>query len=86
MTVSVPAAHDYKDNANRVTGKWKAEPAIRPWALESRVKHAPDDDRALLFDFMGRMLQWLPEQGSTARELLKHEWLGGSSPFQEDDD
>ena len=32
-------------------------------------------DKQLFLDFVSQMLQWLPEERKTAKELLEHPWL-----------
>ncbi|RDL35456.1 uncharacterized protein BP5553_07387 [Venustampulla echinocandica] len=44
--------------------------------LSDSVHSLNDNDKHLFLDFVGQMLQWLPENRKTAKELLKHPWLG----------
>jgi hypothetical protein len=37
------------------------------------------EDKERFLQFMRRMLQWEPEQGSTAKELLQDPWLTGDT-------
>jgi serine/threonine protein kinase len=47
--------------------------------LEDSVLSLDGEDKRLFFDFISKMLQWLPEDRKTAKELLDHPWLQGTS-------
>ncbi|KAK6365862.1 hypothetical protein LTR64_008698 [Lithohypha guttulata] len=47
----------------------------RGTGLESTITTLFGEDKELFLDFVTRMLQWLPENRPTARELLKDPWL-----------
>jgi hypothetical protein len=54
-----------------------AVPASRP--LEQRettlARENDREDRECFLRFMSKMLQWKPENRSTARELVEDEWI-----------
>ncbi|KAK5191507.1 hypothetical protein LTR92_008680 [Exophiala xenobiotica] len=43
--------------------------------LENRISNLSGEDKRLFLHFLARMLQWLPEDRATAKELLKDPWL-----------
>jgi len=43
--------------------------------LEDSVLSLEGDDKRLFLDFIKNMLQWLPEERKTAKELLEDPWL-----------
>lgn len=43
--------------------------------LTDSVASLQGDEKSLFLTFIRRMLQWLPEDRSTARELLEDPWL-----------
>jgi serine/threonine protein kinase len=43
--------------------------------LEDSVLSLEGEDKRLFLDFTKKMLQWLPEDRMTAKELLEHPWL-----------
>ncbi|KAJ9155425.1 CMGC protein kinase [Pleurostoma richardsiae] len=43
--------------------------------LPDSVLSLEGEDRTLFLDFVGHMLQWLPENRKSARDLLSHVWL-----------
>ncbi|RDL34772.1 CMGC protein kinase [Venustampulla echinocandica] len=43
--------------------------------LEGTVTALEGDDKKAFFDFISKMLQWMPEDRKTAKELLEHPWL-----------
>jgi len=43
--------------------------------LEDTVLSLEGDDKHLFLDFIKNMLQWLPEDRRTAKELLEDPWL-----------
>lgn len=43
--------------------------------LEDSVLSLEGEDKRLFLDFMKKMLQWLPEDRKTAKELLGDPWL-----------
>jgi hypothetical protein len=62
------------------TGNFTAEiavPASRPLQQHETTlaRGADSEDRECFLRFMSRMLQWVPEDRSTARELLEDEWI-----------
>lgn len=62
---------EYFDNA----GKWKdliEKPNI---SLEDSEEQLNGANKALFLDFMRKMLQWIPEDRQTAKQLLSHSWL-----------
>ncbi|KAK0111542.1 hypothetical protein ONS95_001895 [Cadophora gregata] len=44
-------------------------------SLDGSVLSLGGEDKRLFLDFMKEMLQWLPEDRKTAKELLAHPWL-----------
>ena len=43
--------------------------------LEDSVLSLEGEDKRLFLDFAKKMLQWLPEDRKTAKELLEDPWL-----------
>ncbi|KAK5445364.1 hypothetical protein LTS15_010145 [Exophiala xenobiotica] len=43
--------------------------------LENTISNLSDEDKRLFLHFVARMLQWLPEDRATAKELLEDPWL-----------
>lgn len=43
--------------------------------LSDSVLSLKEEDKHLFLDFVSHMLQWLPEERKTAKELLEHPWL-----------
>jgi len=43
--------------------------------LEDSVLSLEGEDKRLFLDFVRKVLQWLPEDRKTAKELLKDPWL-----------
>ncbi|KAI9841527.1 MAG: hypothetical protein M1837_000628 [Sclerophora amabilis] len=56
----------------------------RDFTLAGTLRHVKDEDKRLLLEFVKRMLQWLPEDRSTARELLSDPWLKARFPEETD--
>lgn len=61
-------------------GKFSAGiPSPHPYPLEQRETtlqgEENNEDRALFLHFMRKMLQWHPENRSSARELAEDEWI-----------
>ncbi|KAF2453046.1 CMGC protein kinase [Lineolata rhizophorae] len=44
-------------------------------SLSDLILSLEGEDKLLFLDFVGHMLQWLPERRKTAKELLEHPWL-----------
>lgn len=44
-------------------------------SLEEIEKHLERDEKRRFLEFMRKMIQWAPEQRSTARELFQDAWL-----------
>jgi serine/threonine-protein kinase SRPK3 len=44
-------------------------------SLETSATRLAGDNKALFLDFVGKMLDWMPEKRHTAEQLLKHPWL-----------
>ena len=57
------------------TGKWKGATEILDISLENSEGQLAGENKALFLDFMRKMLQWVPENRQTAKQLLKHAWL-----------
>jgi serine/threonine protein kinase len=47
--------------------------------FEGSVLALDGEDKRLFLDFIKRMLQWLPEDRKTAKELLEDPWLQENS-------
>lgn len=47
--------------------------------LEDSVLSLEGEDKRLFLDFIKKMLQWLPEDRKTAKELLEDPWLQGNT-------
>jgi serine/threonine protein kinase len=47
--------------------------------LEDSVLSLEGEDKRLFLDFIKKMLQWLPEDRKTAKELLEDPWLQENS-------
>ena len=43
--------------------------------LEGSILSLEGEDKRLFLDFIKKMLQWLPEERKTAKELLEDPWL-----------
>jgi hypothetical protein len=43
--------------------------------LEDTILSLEGEDKLLFLDFVRRMLQWLPEDRTTAKELIDDIWL-----------
>lgn len=43
--------------------------------LSDSVLSLKGEDKESFLDFVSHMLQWLPEERKTAKELLEHPWL-----------
>ena len=57
------------------SGTWKGAVPIPNISLEHSESQLTGEDKASFLDFMRKMLQWVPEQRQTAKQLLDHEWL-----------
>ena len=44
-------------------------------SLENSVLSLEGEDKRLFLDFLKKMLQWLPEERQTAKQLAEHPWL-----------
>ena len=62
---------EYFDN----TGNWKGAVEIPGTSLEDSEEQLRGENKTLFFDFMRKMLQWVPEKRQTANQLLNHSWL-----------
>ncbi|RBQ70635.1 hypothetical protein FVER14953_20772 [Fusarium verticillioides] len=43
--------------------------------LEGTITEPAGDEKDVFLDFASSMLQWLPEKGKTAKELLQHRFF-----------
>ena len=62
------------DFAGEVRGvpSWKSEKVPHFWDWEENLK---GEEQAEFFDFMRAMLQWLPQDRLSTKQLLEHKWL-----------
>ncbi|PYI03624.1 kinase-like protein [Aspergillus sclerotiicarbonarius CBS 121057] len=70
----------YKSN-----GEFKNPSIITPsstFTFKNTICNLHHDDKQMFIDFVQRMIKWLPEERSTAKELLQHPWL--YAEFDED--
>ena len=57
-------------------GNWRdTVPLPSPTSLESLEDNLEGRNKKLFIEFMMSMLQWVPEQRKTAKELLSDPWL-----------
>ena len=56
-------------------GTWKALATISDKSLESSERRLSRDSKTAFLSFVRRMLQWRPENRSTAKQLLEDPWL-----------
>jgi hypothetical protein len=62
--------------ANTMPGVFKCQNLIpQETSLADSVTNTEGEDKRLFLKFISRMLQWLPENRSTAKELLADHWL-----------
>lgn len=57
-------------------GSLKGGIEIPQLSLEGTEENLEGPQKELFLDFMRGMLQWVPEERKTAKELLQHPWLG----------
>ena len=57
------------------TGNWKGAVQIPDTSLEDSEEQLGGGNKALFLDFLRGMLQWVPEERQTAKQLLNHSWL-----------
>ena len=63
-----------------LTGKFKHEHLIpRDRSLEDTVPSLQGEEKRRFLEFVMQMLQWLPENRKTARQLLEDPWLSDES-------
>ncbi|EPE04149.1 protein kinase domain-containing protein [Ophiostoma piceae UAMH 11346] len=67
--------HDYPTRE-----KVAEEQDFYPQPVEAETRAELAHESELFFQFLNKMLRWMPEEGSTAAELLKDEWLNRTSP------
>lgn len=62
---------------NRSSGKWIAQEhaSVIPITLEDIESRLVGREKVFFINFLRTMLQWLPEELKTAKELLQHPWL-----------
>lgn len=56
-------------------GTLKGSFKIPDVSLEMAATRLDGDNKALLLDFVRKMLDWMPEKRHTAEQLLAHAWL-----------
>ncbi|KGO67791.1 hypothetical protein PITC_048770 [Penicillium italicum] len=67
--------NDYATEFFDSEGNWKGAAPIPSTTLEQREKILQGEQQQLFLAFMRKMLQWRPEERSSARELLADQWL-----------
>ncbi|KAJ5332687.1 uncharacterized protein N7506_006470 [Penicillium brevicompactum] len=67
--------NDYAKEFFDPEGNWKGAAPIPSMTLEQREEMLQGESKQLFLAFMRKMLQWRPEDRSSARELLEDEWL-----------
>ena len=62
---------------NRSLGNWIAQEdvSVTPTTLEDIETRLIGQEKASFINFLRTMLQWLPEERKTAKELLQDPWL-----------
>ncbi|KAM3514453.1 hypothetical protein MY11210_001897 [Beauveria gryllotalpidicola] len=56
-------------------GNWIAATPIPVQSLESREKRLNGEDKALMIQFVRKILRWLPEDRSSAQDLFEDKFL-----------
>lgn len=56
-------------------GHWKGATEIPNTSFEDAEKELEGEDKIMFLEFIRRMVKWLPEERSTAKQLLKDPWL-----------
>lgn len=57
-------------------GVFKSKDLIpKDFTLENSITTLEGEDKELFLDFARKMLQWLPEDRWSAKQLLEHPWL-----------
>ncbi|WPB00079.1 uncharacterized protein RHO25_004698 [Cercospora beticola] len=57
-------------------GCFKHQPLVPSnFAFETSISCMQGEDKKMFIDFVKRMIKWLPEERSPARELLQDPWL-----------
>lgn len=71
----------YMECTNRA-GPWIAqdEALIPSVSLETLEKRITGEEKEVFLDFIKSMLKWLPEERSTAKELLQHPFMQPPTP------
>ena len=65
-----------QDGADAIVGQWRNEIPIPPaQSLDDLEENLTGDNKRAFLRFMGKMIQWRPEDRQTAGQLLKDEWL-----------
>ena len=54
---------------------WKGAVQIPDTSLEGSEEQLNGQNKALFLDLLRKMLQWVPEERQTAKQLLDHSWL-----------
>ncbi|KAJ5803907.1 uncharacterized protein N7518_000210 [Penicillium psychrosexuale] len=70
--------NDYAAEFFDSDGNWKGAAPIPSTTLEQREEILQGKQQQLFLAFMRKMLQWRPEERSSASELLADKWLGFS--------
>ncbi|CAG8233561.1 unnamed protein product [Penicillium salamii] len=68
-------SNDYATKFFDSEGNWRGMAPIPSTTLEQREEFLQGAQQQLFLAFMRRMLQWRPEDRSSARELLADQWL-----------
>ncbi|PLB33109.1 protein kinase-like protein [Aspergillus candidus] len=80
-----PPPKELLDKGKRTSCFYKAGvftgPTVEPtdFNFEGLLEHVRGEDKRMFIEFVQRMLQWRPEERSTASELLQDPWLSSAN-------
>lgn len=58
-----------------IIGQWNGLAEISRTSLEESEENLHGEDKGQFLRFMRKMLKWVPEERSSAKELLQDTWL-----------
>lgn len=58
-----------------IIGQWNGLAEIPRTSLEESEENLYGEDKRQFLEFIRKMLKWLPEERSSAKELLQDTWL-----------